>query len=125
MVTAITRRLAATMQFLSGTSLATTMTMTVAATTRIGATVAATTRIGVTVVYPSATTTGTVTQPGMVGLSATTNDNRRAGGLFAVAALRKICSPRLCVTWSVSAPYCSETEISATTQVLLHSEWCQ
>src|SRR5262245_2226751 len=81
MVTAITRGLAATMWFPSGTSLATTTTMTVAATmttgatvaatTRIGATVAATTRIGATVVYPSATTTGTVTQPGMVGLSAT------------------------------------------------------
>src|SRR5262245_43838107 len=101
MVTAITRGLAATTTRLpSSTSLAppttapaitTTMTVaatttigaTVAATTTIGATVAATTKIGATVVYPSATTTGTAGQPGMVGLSATTIDNRIAGGLFA------------------------------------------
>ena len=52
-------------------------------------TVAATTTIGATVVYPSATTTGTATQPEMVGLSATTIDNRIAGGLFAVAMRRQ------------------------------------
>src|SRR5262245_27606195 len=98
MVTAITRGLAATTWFPSGTSLATTttvtvaattMTVTVAATTTIGATVAATTTIGATVVYPIATTTGTATKPGMVGLSATTIDNRIAGGLLAVATLRQ------------------------------------
>src|SRR5262245_18554241 len=109
MVTAITRGLAATTWFPSGTSLATRTTMTVAATTTIGATVAATTTIGATiaatttigatvagtttigatVVYPIATTTGTATKPGMVRLSATTIDNRIAGGLLAVATLRQ------------------------------------
>src|SRR5262245_20453879 len=98
MVMAITRGLAATTWFPSGTSLATTTTMTVAATTTIGATVAATTTtmtvaasttMGATVVYPIATTTGTATKPGMVGLSATTIDNRIAGGLLAVATLHQ------------------------------------
>jgi hypothetical protein len=89
MVTAITRGLAATTWLPNGTSLATTTTMTVAATTTIDATVAAMTTIGATVVYPIATTTGTATKPGMVGLSATTIDNRIAGGLLAVATLRQ------------------------------------
>jgi hypothetical protein len=53
--------------------------MTVAVTTTIGATVAVTTTIAATVVYPNATTTGTATKPGMVGLSATI-DNGMAGG---------------------------------------------
>src|SRR5215510_2042600 len=70
MVTAITRGLAATTRFPSGTSLA------------------ATTKIGATVVYPIATTTGTATKPGMVGLNATTIDNRVAGGLL-VATIRQ------------------------------------
>src|SRR5262245_40738510 len=120
MVTAITQGLAATTRLPSSTSLAptttapditTTMTVaatttigaTVAATTTIGATVAATTKIGATVIYPSATTTGTASQPGMVGSSATTIDNRVAGGLFAVATLRQICSRRRGVTWPVPA----------------------
>src|SRR5262245_60376713 len=74
MVTAITRGLAATTWFPSGTSLATTTTVTVAATT-----------MTVTV---AATTTRTATKPAMAGISATTIDNRIAGGLFAVATLR-------------------------------------
>src|SRR5262245_48179433 len=101
MVTAITRRLAATTWRPSGTSLATTTTMTVAVTTTIGATVAATTTIGATVVYPIATITGTATKPGMVGLSATTIDNRIAGRLLAVAELRQDLLRRMGVTWPV------------------------
>src|SRR5262245_45584178 len=111
MVTAITRGLAATMWFPSGTSLATTTTMTVAvtmtigatvaATMTIGATVAATTTIGASVVYPSATTTGTATQPGMAGLSATPIDNRMPAGCLPLRRFAKICSRRMGVTLPV------------------------
>src|SRR5262245_6930358 len=110
MVTAITQGLAATTRLPSSTSLAPTTTapditttMTVAATTTIGATVAATTKIGATVIYPSATTTGPASPPGMVGSSATPIDNRVAGGLFAVATPRQICSRLRGVTWPAPA----------------------